>query len=323
MNIWRKMPKKSLFLILVVAVFLAGCGSNVGSTVTIPTSLPALPTETIQKPTPTPEQNFDGQRALLDVATQLDFGPRYPGTHGHKQIKLWIQESLQEAGWQVVLVEGVYQDVVIQNIAATKGDFDPSLPWVMFGAHFDTRKYADKDPDPSLRTKPVPGANDGASGVAVLLELARTLPENLDANVSLVFFDAEDTGGIEGWDWIIGSQIYVESLTEYPDRFILVDMVGDADQNFLIEQSSDFLLAEQIWDTARRLEIDAFIFEQRGPIIDDHTPFLQKGISAVDIIDFDYLYWHTTHDTLDKVSAESLQNVGDVLIEWLRENYGL
>ena len=318
-----ELNKIKYFLLFSGLLFLYGCSTSyeaIDSADSVFEDISATPVMTF---TPIIEvvEPFDGERAWLDVAAQLEFGPRHVGTEGHEKIRQWIKDSLAEANWQVELVEGTYKGTQIQNIVATRGDFDPELPWVTFGAHYDTRKYADQDPDPALRQEPVMGANDGASGVAVLLEMARTIPQDLDVNISLVFFDAEDNGGIDDWEWIVGSQLYVEALTQYPDKFILVDMVGDVDQNILFEQSSDLLLAGEVWDVARQLGIDTFIFEQRGPIIDDHTPFLRQGVSAIDIIDFEYPFWHTTHDTLDKVSAESLQNVGLVLIEWLKQNY--
>lgn len=175
---------------------------------------------------------------------------------------------------------------------------------------------ADQDPGPG-RYSPVPGADDGASGVAVLLELARTLPEDI-LPTWLVFFDAEDDGGIGGRDWIMGSQAFVASLTFHPRAAIVVDMVGDANLDIYIEQNSNTALVSEIWGQAARL---GFSQEFRSTIKysmeDDHTPFLKAGIPAVDIIDFDYPYWHTAADTPDKVSPKSLEIVGETLRNWL------
>ena len=110
---------------------------------------------------------------------------------------------------------------------------------MIIGAHYDSRLLADPDPDPSLRNQPVPGANDGASGVAVLLELARILPKNLDKTIWLVFFDAEDNGNIPGYDWIMGSRVFVQTLIDKPDEAIIIDMIGDADLNIYQEKNSD------------------------------------------------------------------------------------
>ena len=190
-------------------------------------------------------------------------------------------------------------------------------PQIILGAHYDTRMFADNDPDPAKRLDPVPGANDGASGVAVLLELARVLPKD-SVPVWLVFFDAEDNGRIEGWDWILGSQAFVDEMDFRPQAVVVVDMIGDADQNIYIERNSNPVLVKEIWDVASGLGYEqSFIPEAKYSMFDDHTPFLQAGIPAVDIIDFDYPYWHTTEDTADKVSAESLEVVGSTLQEWV------
>lgn len=166
---------------------------------------------------------------------------------------------------------------------------------------------------------PGPGANDGGSGVAVLLELARTLPIDT-VPIWLVFFDAEDNGRIPLWDWILGSRAFVAEATVLPQKMILVDMVGDSDLQIPMERNSDADLRNSIWETAARLGHDDVFLPQVGKaIVDDHVPFLEAGIPAVDIIDLDYEFWHTTSDTPDKLSAESLQIVGDVLWTWLIE----
>ena len=123
-------------------------------------------------------------------------------------------------------------------------------PYILIGAHYDSRYYSDQDPDPSSRNKPVPGANDGASGVSVLLELARTIPEASRKNVWLVFFDAEDQGRINGWDWIIGSQSFVNQIPVLPQKVIIVDMVGDKDLQLFYESNSDADLQQEIWNIA-------------------------------------------------------------------------
>ncbi len=166
---------------------------------------------------------------------------------------------------------------------------------------------------------PVPGANDGASGVAVLLELARTLPEDT-VPVWLVFFDAEDNGRITGWDWILGSRAFVEEIEVNPQAVVIVDMIGDADLNIHLEKNSNLEIRTEIWGMAERLGYgDVFINTEKYAMLDDHTPFLEAGIPAVDIIDFDYPYWHTIADTPDKVSAKSLLAVGDTLWHWVVE----
>lgn len=183
-------------------------------------------------------------------------------------------------------------------------------------AHYDSRLSADNDPQPLNAALPVPGANDGASGVAVLLEIARVLPAG--APVELAFVDAEDQGRLPGWDWILGSRALAESIPA-PRALILLDMIGDADLNIHPEKNSDPRLTEEIWQTAAALGYgDFFPTQSKYRVIDDHVPFLERGVPAVDLIDLDYPYWHTLADTPDKVSAHSLQVVGETLLAWLR-----
>jgi Zn-dependent M28 family amino/carboxypeptidase len=227
-----------------------------------------------------------------------------------------MQTELVAAGWQVTRQETESMGHPIVNLAATRSELTPVI---LLAAHFDSRLHSDRDPEEGLRNQPTPGANDGASGVAVLLELARTLPHD-GSPIMLVFFDAEDNGRIPGWDWILGSRAYVESMAFRPQSMILVDMVGDRQLKIRPEANSDPALRDSIWATAARLgHAQVFPTEPGGAILDDHVPFLEAGIPAVDLIDIDYEYWHTTADTPDKVSVESLQIVGDVLWTWLVE----
>jgi len=164
---------------------------------------------------------------------------------------------------------------------------------------------------------PVPGANDGASGVAVLLGLARALPADLDTEIWLVLFDAEDNGRIPGWDWVLGSRGFVENLEGSFDAAVIVDMVGDADLNIYQEKSSDPVITAEIWNQAAQMGYTEFIHEFKYRMIDDHTAFVQAGIPSVLIIDFDYPYWHTQGDSMEHVSARSIKAVGDTLLAWL------
>jgi Zn-dependent M28 family amino/carboxypeptidase len=223
---------------------------------------------------------------------------------------------LESASWVVEVQQAERMGHPIYNIIAKR---TTESPQIILGAHYDTRMYADNDPTPGMQAVPVPGANDGASGVAVLLELARTLPEDV-VPTWLVFFDAEDNGNIEGWDWILGSRAFAEEIEVRPRAVVIVDMIGDADLNIYLEKNSDVAIRAEIWSTAAGLGYaDKFINEEKFSMLDDHTPFLEAGIPAVDIIDFDYPYWHTTQDTPDKVSAESLKAVGDTLLKWITE----
>ena len=257
--------------------------------------------------------SFNGQRAYQDVLAQMAFGPRTVGSEAHARAITYIQDQLQKAGWQVQMQNTTWNGFPVENIIATRGS---QTPEIILGAHYDSREVADQDPGPGPHP-PVPGANDGASGVAVLLELARSLPGNT-IPVALVFIDNEDNGGINGQDWIMGSRAYVASLNYRPRAVVILDMIGDANLNIYEERNSNPTLVNEIWDQAAALgDEKQFIPVPKYSMEDDHTPFLEAGFPAVDIIDFDYPYWHTTQDTADKVSAKSLQIVGTVVRSWL------
>ena len=263
--------------------------------------------------------DFDGLRAYEDVKTQVEFGPRIPGTHGHATVQAWMRGQLESAGWQVEVQESEALGHPIQNVVAKRGDESPEI---VLGAHYDSRIFADHDPDPANHGLPVPAANDGASGVAVLVELARSLPKTA-SNVWLVFFDAEDNGNIESWNWILGSREFVRNNDVHPQAVVVIDMIGDVDLNVYKERNSDPAITDEIWSTANELGYGSrFIPQYKFSMEDDHTPFLEAGIPAVDIIDFDYPYWHTVSDTPDKVSPESLAAVGKTLWVWVVSRSG-
>jgi glutaminyl-peptide cyclotransferase len=259
---------------------------------------------------------FDPERAYKDIEYQLSLGPRTTGSQAHQEVKKFISTELESSGWEVEAPEQSFEGKDIYNIIGKRGN---GSPWVIIGAHYDSRLLADHDPDPSLRNQPVPGANDGASGVAILLELARIIPENLDKTIWLVFFDAEDNGNIPGYDWIMGSRAFVQTLINKPDEAIIIDMIGDTDLNIYQEKNSDRKLTETIWEVANNLGYHQFIPVPKYRILDDHVPFIEAGIPAIDIIDIDYPYWHTTQDTLDKVSAQSLEAIGETLSAYILE----
>jgi len=253
------------------------------------------------------------------VQTQLAFGSRVPGTDGHAKIQEWMRKELESAGWQVEIQKSEAMGHPVENVVAKRNN---DAPQIIIGAHYDSRMFADNDPDPANRTKFVPAANDGASGVAVLLELARSLP-NDSVPVWLVFFDAEDNGEIAGWDWLLGSREFVRNNSVQPRAAIIIDMIGDANLNIYKERNSNSELNDAIWNTAKNLGYTSqFIDEYKYSMLDDHTPFLEAGIPAVDIIDFDYPYWHTVQDTADKVSAQSMQAVGETLRIWVIQQSG-
>jgi Zn-dependent M28 family amino/carboxypeptidase len=263
-------------------------------------------------PTPTPVMaQFDGEAAYQHVLAQVELGPRPTGSQANLEVGNYIVEKLVQTGWQVESQEFTYRDVAARNIVGRAG----AGPVAVIGAHYDTRLRADNDPDHGRRGEPVLGANDGASGVAVLLELARVLDKSrLSHEVWLAFFDAEDNGRLDGWEFAVGARHMAENLEVIPEWVIVVDMIGDADQQIYQERNSTPALRDEIWAIAARLGYgDYFIPELRWSMLDDHTPFLQRGIPALLIIDFDYPHWHTVEDTADKVGPQSLERVGRVL----------
>lgn len=295
-TIWSRRKPLALFMALLIITLYACAG----------------------RPAASPESQFDGESAYNWVTAQCDLGYRSPGTEANRLAGDMIIEELDALGWTTSEQTFTYLDTPIRNIMAWKGEGDA----VLLGAHYDTRPSADQE-DPTV---PVMGANDGASGVAVLLELARVLDVDAsDRQVYLAFFDAEDSGRINGWPWIVGSTYMAEHWGEAGEppltAMVLVDMIGDADQQVYYEGNSHRILSEALWAIAGDLGYgDRIIPQVKHTMLDDHIPFAQTGIPAVDMIDFDYPYWHTTQDTPDKVSGESLETIGRTLEVWLEGN---
>jgi Zn-dependent M28 family amino/carboxypeptidase len=273
----------------------------------------------LEEPTPTPPQVliFDGQTSYQHVLTQVAIGPRPTGSEAGWATGDFIISELAKAGWPAESQEFLFKGVRGRNVIGRKG----SGPVIIVGAHYDTRPAADMDPVAALRSEWIEGANDGASGVAVLLELARVLePEKLRNEVWLAFFDAEDRGRLDGWPFSVGARHMAENLVLNPQAVIVIDMIGDADQQLYYEHNSADELSAEVWAVAAELGYqEYFIPEFRHTIIDDHIPFLERLIPAIDIIDFDYPYWHTVEDTADKVAPASLERIGRTLEVWLEE----
>lgn len=264
-------------------------------------------------------QVFNGDRAYQDVVNLVSLGPRTPGSPAHEQAINYFRNELQKANWTIEIQVAEVSGHLIKNIIARRSDVPPEI---ILGAHYDSRLMADRDPDPQKQQVPVPGANDGASGAAVLLELGRVLNTN-SIPVWLVFFDAEDQGRIPGWeDWSMGARAFVGAFNLKPRAAVIVDMVGDVNLNIHQEKQSSQHLINEIWSVAYDMGYQNYFLEQRKyNITDDHVPFLDAGIPAVDIIDIEYRYWHTSYDTAEHVSPVSLSIVGSTLQEWIwRQN---
>ncbi len=275
------------------------------------------------------EVRFDGARAVQAVQAQLDFGPRVPGTAGHEACANWMIEyfsryadSVDTDRWDHITTTG--DTLPLVNITAS---FNPSeRRRVLLCAHWDTRPAAEHDPDQSRRNEPMPGANDGGSGTAVLLELARVFASNPpEVGVDIVLFDGEDYGDFTAsTDVLLGSIRYAQRNRRYRPRIgILLDMVGDANAKFPYEGHSLSRFrkdVELVWNTAHELGYgDHFPRQSGGYVIDDHIPLIEAGIRCMDIIQMGLPYWHTHGDTIDKISAATLEAVGRTMVEVVKK----
>lgn len=274
-------------------------------------------------------RSFDEAAAFAHLERQVAFGPRIPGSGGHAAALAYFRDHL-EACADVVSVDTFDGICALDSTAMTLHNvvavFRPDEKRrLLFGAHWDTRPYADRDPDESRRRDPVPGANDGASGVAILLEVAsalRALPPGV--GVDLALFDGEDCGVEESPDsWALGSQRFVAANPGYrPAYAVIIDMVGRDGMTLPKEGNSVAAagpLTHAVWREAARLGEPAFVDSVGRAVWDDHIAFLRAGIPAVDVIDFDDPHWHTVSDLPEHCSPSSLGQVGRLLLALVRK----
>ncbi|MBE0637522.1 MAG: M28 family peptidase [Bacteroidales bacterium] len=322
------------FLTLFPIIFLTSCGN--GTT----TSKKRADTTSMSAPAIV-VPGFDADSAYYFVARQLSFGPRVPGTSAHAQCAKWLEETMKQFTPDVIVQEfkaRVYNSQVLggKNIIAV---FNPQMQRrILLAAHWDSRPYADHDPDPANHGKAIDGANDGASGVGVLLEIARQLSrQSPSAGVDIILFDLEDYGPpqdkqtYESTDmWGLGSQHWARNphVPRYTANFgILLDMVGAPNARFPMEGFSMYYapdINKKIWTLAGKLGYgEYFIFEQGGYITDDHY-YVNKiaRIPMINIIHLDetssngsfYEHWHTVNDNLDQIDQNTLKIVGEVVL---------
>ena len=277
--------------------------------------------------------NFDKGNAFRYLVEQCEFGPRNPGSNGYKQCLDYLQKTFSGFADTILLQPFVLDDLVNEKsydltniIARFKVDAPQQL---LIGAHWDTRPWADEDPDTEKRNDPIIGANDGASGVAVILELARILNASPPPiGITLVLFDGEDMGRSgTPKSYAQGSLVFAKDLPiEKPDEAIILDMIGDAELHIPIERNSyrqNRQLVKKLWTMAEELSLDAFESRIVYTLYDDHVPlWAEARIPAIDIIDFNYPnsyanYWHTTQDLPENCSAESLGQVGTLLVHYI------
>lgn len=272
---------------------------------------------------------FSGKNAFQYLEKQCSFGPRNPGSKGYKDCLSYLLQQMQSTADTVWIQPFNYNDPYrgdnynLQNIIAR---FNLNAEkQTLLGAHWDTRPWSDQETELTNQNKPLLGANDGASGVAVLLEIAHILKEKpSETGVTIVFFDGEDLG-MSGEDrsYAQGSQFFAKNLPiPKPDHAIIIDMIGDKNLHLPIERLSYRnapRLTRKLWKLAKKLNLPAFDQTLGYSIFDDHVPLWEFAkIQSIDIIDFDYPnkrdnYWHTQEDTPDKCSPVSLAQVGTLL----------
>lgn len=286
------------------------------------TAAPVAKATPAAKPAPVREEGFDSSRAYRYLSEQCALGPRNPGSEGHARAIGYFVAHFKRLGLSLRRQDFVHADmatgrkVALTNLIAVIPGRNPKLKPVIFCAHWDTRPRADRENSMMLSERPILGANDGASGSAVLMELANVLKKKPPLQTAyLVFFDGEDYGQ-EGnlAEYFLGARHFAGNLPAKEFAYaLLFDMVGDKDLRLPMEENSVKQSPEimrAIWARAKSLGLAAF--EPRiGPsVMDDHMPLQAKGIPAMDIIDFEYPHWHTLGDTPDKCSAHSLGVVG-------------
>jgi len=263
---------------------------------------------------------FDPDQAFAYLTKQCEFGPRFPGSMAHKETQAYLLAELQKFAQEIELQPFEFrqgnQTIQMNNILARFGAENSET--ILLAAHWDTRPFADQDTQPANRNQPILGANDGASGVAVLLEVARVLKsKSPPRQVIIVLFDGEDYGRT-ATNMFLGSRHFAQNMGRWqPDFGILLDMVGDRNLGLPIEQNSwnaNRELTESVWRRAQEMGLSPFQHRPGYAIMDDHLPLIDAGVPMVDIIDFDYPYWHTLEDTPDKCSAKSLEVVGQLVL---------
>ena len=269
----------------------------------------------------------DGARAFAHLVAQVECGPRVPGSAAaacaRQRILAHLESRAARLGLQEFGIRDPYgpDSLALVNVLA---HFHPErAARVLLAAHYDSRPRADQDTG-LARTRAVPGANDGASGVAVLLEVATALAVwDPGIGVDLVFFDGEDYGEEDDLDhYLLGSRHFVRTMGSYrPRAMLLVDMVGDAELRIPMEANSLRAapeLTRLVFAVAESLGVQSFVQSVGPAVFDDHVPFLQARIPAVDLIDLDYPPWHTTRDLPAACSPQSLEDVTRVVLHALQ-----
>lgn len=294
-------------------------------------------TATVDEPYPSPATGdssdrlaFSGENAYDFVADQLSYGPRVPGSEAAASCATYLNDVLANNGWQAKVdsfEDSDFPGITFRNVSAVLGSGAPRLLLV---AHYDSKPAADHDPDPTVRNQPIPGANDGASGVGVLLELSRILGDKpATFSIGILLTDGEDYATGNGAP-LVGAKRYASAMTEdeveRTAALILLDMVGDENGLYPYEQNSNRTLYDIVALRAREVGLNA-ISGTNGSIYDDHLPFIELGIPTVDIIQYPFPdYWHTLADDISTISAGRLEQVGKTMLKTIeyfeRQGFG-
>lgn len=331
---------KKMIYILFGWMFLSGCGQKPAA------DTAAIPVAEVKSASSVPEFNADSAYAYIE--RQVRFGPRVPNTPAHRACAAYLASELERFGAKLYVQEAVLTAYNGDRLQASNiiGVFNPEKTRrVMLFAHWDSRPYADYDADPANHRRPIDGADDGASGAGVLLEIARQIgATGFDGGVDLFFFDAEDYGVPEFLQeskpdtWCLGSQFWAKNphVPGYSAGYgILLDMVGARGATFYKEHTSMRYAApmvENIWTTARNLGYGKyFINRNGGGVVDDHYYVIMgRNIPCLDIINYDPDrshgfgdYWHTQQDTMDNIDRETLKAVGQTVWHVIRNNQAL
>lgn len=263
---------------------------------------------------------FDSTNAFGILQKQCEFGPRPVGVPSHDKTRDYLYGELHKyaTATEVQSFEYTYKNRTykLANIVAQFGS--SGGPGVLLCAHWDTRPTADQELEAADQKRPILGADDGASEVAILIEMARMFHEHMPAvPVTIVLLDGEDFGPT-GKDMFLGSRHFASTMDKSAYKYgILLDMVGDKNLEIYREghsETSAKFVSDKIWSAARDLGYSsAFKDQVKYAIGDDHLPLIEAGLPCADVIDFDYAYWHTLGDTVDKCSAESLKTVGETI----------
>ena len=274
---------------------------------------------------------FDGEAAIRYAKAQIDFGPRIPGTASAQRAGDWIVAEMKKRADTVIVQTWTHvtqggKQLPMRNILAR---FSPAAAdRILYVTHWDTRPVSDQAENLGERQLPVPGANDGASGVGLFVALGDALKKNpTTTGVDLLFVDGEDYGEFDDKlaDVLIGSAYFAKHPPDsaYRPMFgVLWDMIGDKDlalkkEGYSVQQAPE--VVDRVWSKAAELGHDrVFLPIEQGAITDDHVPLLQAGFRVIDVIDLDYPYHHRPTDTMDKISARSLSIVGEVAEALLR-----